>query len=282
MKPKLSVCMVTYNHEKYIKQAIESVLMQKTDFDYEVVIGEDCSTDNTRKILSQYQMRYSNRIKVINNNKNAGPAKNFIRTINSCKGKYIAYLEGDDYWTDPYKLQKQVDLLDSNPAYSMCFHTTQAFHEANHKKAYFIPSQNRKKREYVVEDILAYNFIASCSVMYRNDFFEKLPTWFDMLKIGDWPLHILYAMHGSIGYTDEVMAKYRIHDCSNFSSKTLIHNFLAIINTLKQLNHFLKYKYNNIVHNVISENYYLLYKEYLKIHDENNAENALQEYLRYK
>lgn len=274
--------MVTYNHEKYIKQAIESVLMQKTNFDYELVIGEDCSEDNTRKVLSRHLARFPTRIRVFFNNKNLGPGKNFIRTFNTCKGTYIALLEGDDYWTNTNKLQKQVDLLDSNPAYSMCFHTTQAFYEANPKKAYLIPSQDRKKRHYVVEDILQYNFIASCSAIYRNGLVKKLPSWFNMLEVGDWPLHILFAMHGVIGYIDEVMAKYRIHDSSNFSSKTKIHNFLAIIKTQQRLNRYLNYKYNDIVHNVIRENYYLLYKEYLKIHDEYNAENARQEYLRYK
>ena len=143
MGPKVSVCLVTYNHEKFIKQAIESVFMQKTDFDYEVVIGEDYSTDNTRKILSQYQMRYPHRIKAIFNNKNVGPVENFIRTLSTCKGKYIAYLEGDDYWTDAYKLQKQVDFLDKHPDYSLCFHSVEAFHQDQPDQTYLIPSKTK-------------------------------------------------------------------------------------------------------------------------------------------
>jgi len=267
--------MVTYNHEKYIKQAIESVLTQKTKFDYELIIGEDYSTDDTRRILSQYQIRNPNRIRIIFNNKNLGPAENFVRTFNACKGTYIALLEGDDYWINSSKLQKQVDLLDSNLRYSMCFHTAQAFYEINPKKKYFIPSQNRESGEYFVEDILAYNFIASCSAMYRNIYFKKLPDWFKLFAIGDWPLHTLYAMHGSIGYIDEVMAKYRIHSDSRYSSRTRIANYLDIIKTQKRLDRCLRYKYHKIIHKVICENCYLLYQEYVKINDYTTAEKVL-------
>ncbi|MDF1549683.1 MAG: glycosyltransferase, partial [Bacteroidales bacterium] len=119
---KLSVCMITYNHEKYIGQAIEGVLMQKTNFDIELLIGEDFSNDNTRNICMGYKNKYPDKIKLLLREKNIGMMRNFIQTLNTCKGKYIALCDGDDYWTDPLKLQKQVDFLEANPEYALCYH----------------------------------------------------------------------------------------------------------------------------------------------------------------
>ena len=108
-KPLLSIASITYNHEQFIAQAIESWLMQKTSFEIEIIIGEDCSTDNTRAIIEKYRKLHPDLIKLIISESNVGMMPNFIRTLAACRGKYIALCEGDDYWTDPYKLQKQVD-----------------------------------------------------------------------------------------------------------------------------------------------------------------------------
>mgnify|MGYP001248218371 CR=1 FL=1 len=119
-QPLVSVHMITYNHEKYIAQAIEGVLMQKTNFLFELVIGEDCSTDSTRVICKEYADRYPNIIKLLPDaGKNLGMMENAIRTTMACTGKYIALCEGDDYWTDPYKLQKQVDFLEAHNDYGL-------------------------------------------------------------------------------------------------------------------------------------------------------------------
>jgi glycosyltransferase involved in cell wall biosynthesis len=118
--PKVSVCMMTYNHERFIAQAIESVLEQKTSFDLELVIGEDCSTDGTRKIVAEYARKYPEKIKAMFRETNLGMTANGIQTLRECRGRYIALLEGDDYWTDPLKLQKQVDFLDVHPTCTAC------------------------------------------------------------------------------------------------------------------------------------------------------------------
>lgn len=124
MAPKLSVLFITYNHEPYLAQSLDAVLSQKTDFDFEVVVGEDCSTDNTRAILTEYQKRYPDKIRLLFREKNFGrPTQNVYETGMECKGDYIAFLEGDDYWTDDTKLQKQVDFLEHNPGYMGCTHT---------------------------------------------------------------------------------------------------------------------------------------------------------------
>ena len=119
----LSVWMITYNHENYLSQALDSVLMQQTTFPIEIIIGEDCSTDKTREILKEYEQNYPEIIHAIYHDVNVGARRNAYEfTLNQCKGKYIACLEGDDYWTDPLKLQKQVDFLETNPEYSICGH----------------------------------------------------------------------------------------------------------------------------------------------------------------
>src|SRR6266702_1500393 len=124
-KMKLSVLMITYNHEKYIAQALDSVLMQEVDSNYEIVIGEDCSTDNTRKIVLDYQRKYPNKIRALLPDKNLGMLWNFVATYEACQGKYVAILEGDDYWSSPVKLQKQVDFLDKNTGCVVCCHAAQ-------------------------------------------------------------------------------------------------------------------------------------------------------------
>jgi len=117
----VSICIITYNHESFIAQAIESVLAQETNFPFEIVIGEDCSTDSTRNICKDHETKNSEKISLLLSNKNLGMVSNLIRTLQTCRGKYVAILEGDDYWTDKYKLQKQVELLEENRKYTICF-----------------------------------------------------------------------------------------------------------------------------------------------------------------
>jgi glycosyltransferase involved in cell wall biosynthesis len=119
--PDISIAMLAYNHENFIVDALESVLMQKTSYTYKIIIAEDCSTDRTREILLDYQRRYPNKIKLILQNKNVGAYKNNINLLTNLEGKYIAALEGDDYWTDDNKLQKQADFLEANKDYSICW-----------------------------------------------------------------------------------------------------------------------------------------------------------------
>src|ERR1700676_449892 len=116
---KLSVMMITYNHERYIAQAIESILAQKVNFDYELVIGEDCSTDGTRAVILDFHRRYPSRIVPLLRERNLGGPRNFLGTLAACRGKYLALLEGDDYWICTDKLQRQVDFLEANPAWAI-------------------------------------------------------------------------------------------------------------------------------------------------------------------
>ena len=181
MTPQItvSVAITTYNHEKYIAQCIESALMQKSDFKYEIIIGEDCSTDNTRKICREYKKRYPEIIRLIEHKENVGLRKNNYSVWSSAKGKYIAYLEGDDFWTNENKLQIQVDFLEQNPEFMGSGHQTFLYFENN-------PAKNRLFSR--LDDLTEINFtqnieswlFATCSFVFRN-FFTTPPIFINNL-----------------------------------------------------------------------------------------------------
>jgi glycosyltransferase involved in cell wall biosynthesis len=123
-KPLVSVHLLTYNHAQFIRQSIESVVAQETTFPFEIIIGDDHSTDGTSAIVDEYAVKYPDLIKVVRGKKNGGPQPNSIRILENCSGKYMAALEGDDYWIDPYKLQKQADFMEANPEFAICFTNT--------------------------------------------------------------------------------------------------------------------------------------------------------------
>src|ERR1700690_3713915 len=159
--PKVSVAMVTYNHEKYIAQAIESVLMQVANFPVELVIGEDCSTDDTRRLVKQYADQHRNLIRVLLPESNLGAHKNYAAVLSACLGEYIAYLEGDDYWTDATKLVRQVEMMDANPAMSFCFHRVIEFDESQGKECGVVPVDDVSNFKDPVEELIRKNFIYS-------------------------------------------------------------------------------------------------------------------------
>lgn len=207
---KLSVVMITYNHERYIRQALDSVLMQDVDFDYEIVVGEDCSTDCTRTTLLEYSERYPGKLRVLLREKNIGAIPNFFSTIETCHSQYIALLEGDDYWTDPRKLRTQVDFLEANPDFAVCFHNALGRFEGGGKPDFhYVRADQMETME--LEDLLQENVIPTCSAVFRGGLVRPFPTWVYGLKMGDYPLHILNAQYGKIAYLNETMSVYRIH-----------------------------------------------------------------------
>lgn len=245
MIPKVSILMVAYNQERFIAQAIQSVLDQITDFPFKLIIGEDCSQDRTYEICREFQRKHQDKIQLNHRSSNLGMIKNFLTTYNECNGRYIAVLEGDDYWNDPNKLQKQVDFLDTHEDYSLVFCSTQTVFENEQKKGPIIPPERRNK--YTFEELLETNFIATCSVMYRNGLIGELPSWLFTLALLDWPLHILHAQKGHIGYLDQQMACYRIHPNSNFSSRKITKNYQDILKFYSVLNNYQKGKYSSFI-----------------------------------
>jgi predicted O-linked N-acetylglucosamine transferase (SPINDLY family)/glycosyltransferase involved in cell wall biosynthesis len=248
---KVSVHMVTYNHEKFIAQAIESILMQKVDFEYEIVIGEDCSTDNTRQIVIDYQKKYPNIIRLLLPVSNIGAHANAISTYKACNGQYIALLEGDDYWLSPDKLQKQVNFLDGNSDFAICFTNALIFREDNHANStIFLQGQAQVS---TIENLLTSNFISTPSVMYRNKLIREFPAWFTEQSMGDWTSYILLAEHGKIGYIDEVMSAYRVHAGGTWSSKRREHQLTETIKMLQSVRKYFAGKNKSEYQNILSD-----------------------------
>lgn len=203
-RPVISVCMITYNQEEYIAQAIEGVLMQKTNFPIELIIGEDCSTDQTRAICLEYQQKYPHIIRLLNREHNLGMIQNFALTLRACRGKYIALCEGDDYWIDCYKLQKQVDFLESNENYVLIFHQADILMPNGETWNYNIP----KNHENLIDLVTHGNYIQTASVVFRN-ILSSFPSEFYLSPAGDYFLYILLAENGKIKYFDDKMSVYR-------------------------------------------------------------------------
>ena len=214
----ISICLIVYNQEEFIAQAIESVLAQQVSIPYEIVIGEDHSTDNTRTILDKYAQNHPDKIRLLERATNLGMHRNFAETLRACRGDYIAVLEGDDYWVDTHKLARQAALLDANPELSACF-TRTGFHvNDDPTPQHYIPGRSGKP-QYETSDLIAKNYIATCSMMFRNVVkqidFERLQS----LAMIDWPLWLLISQFGPIGYIDDLMAAYRYHDSGVWSGR---------------------------------------------------------------
>ncbi len=257
---KVSVGIVTYNHEPFIAEALDGALMQRTDFDYEIVVGEDCSTDATRDILIDYRERYPHKIRLLLNERNTGARKNGEQAMRACKGEYIAFLEGDDYWTSPDKLQKQVDFLDSHPGCPLCFHNASTMYEdGRNGPLLYRPHQ---KAFSSVEDLLLDNFIPTCSVMLRKEVYGEHPDWVEPLKMGDWPSYILIALRGEIGYIDETMAVYRVHRGGVWSMKGWEEHEKAIIELYEALGAHLEPAYGRMIDRILRRRFLTLSDRY--------------------
>lgn len=210
MKPLVSVWIITYNHEKYIAEALESVVMQKTSFDFEIVIGEDCSTDRTRSIIEEYQQKYPNLIVPVYHEINVGAMRNAYEfTLPLCKGQYIACLEGDDYWTDPLKLQKQVDFLEANEEYVMIFTNSIVKVEVGDSDTNFDRGLENinKSRSFSNVEIFNNWIVPTASVLFRNnaldDFYYKNIIKNNKFIYGDIVLFLyLYSKGKIFGLTD--------------------------------------------------------------------------------
>ncbi len=240
----LSVCLITYNHEKFVAQAIESILKQNTSFNWELVIADDCSTDQTRNILKEYQQKYPEKIHLILQEKNVGPAENFIRLITFPKSKYIAYLEGDDYWIDENKLQKQVDFLEANPDYGI--HSSGAKLIKDDILTEESIGYGKESKAFEITDFYRNNNLVSCTIMFRN-VLNEFPSFYKKIAFGDWFLYIL-LMHKTGGKSyrlNENLSAYRIHNTSAMASlndETFFSKHFTLVIAIKK---YLKLKSDN-------------------------------------
>ena len=211
----LSICCITYNHAAYIAGALDSFLMQETDFEFEILIGEDASTDGTKAIIEAYVARYPGRITLIAHEKNVGAVKNQLSVFSAAKGKYIATCDGDDFWTDPQKLQKQVGFLEANPGYVICCHHSIVINE---KEETVYLKEPRVAMEFDYHDVLLgkREETRMCSLVIRNIPVVKAigeQTWYFQTYGSDTllKLYTLLRTEQKIYVMPDVMACYRLH-----------------------------------------------------------------------
>ena len=246
---KASVYLITYNHEKFIARAIESIVTQKVNFDFEVVIGEDCSKDTTRAICEEYAKKYPLLINLLPSDKNYGPMENAIRILNACTGKYIALCEGDDYWTDTNKLQKQVDFLDANADFSMCFSAVDIVDEMANDwpDDRFFPKLD--KDIFSMEDFIlsGMNIIPTPTLVFRRTDLLPLPHFFRTALAGDLMMQQLLADKGRAKYFPEKMAVYRNHSGGlSKSEESLRRGNEDLLKVFAQMNAYFNFRYNAI------------------------------------
>jgi glycosyltransferase involved in cell wall biosynthesis len=214
-KPLLSIVTVAYNHGKYIARTLDGFIMQKTDFPFQVIVGDDASTDNTADIIREYADKYPDIVKPVLRPKNIGGTSNSLDLYSRAHTKYVAICDGDDYWTDPLKLQKQVDFLEAHPDYSICSHRVIQKFEYGAQPDIFIPkaSMLRKYEDCAFKKLLRGNYIHSSSIVYRWQFADSkgkdvFPR--DIIP-GDWFLLLLHAHVGKIHMIPDVMSVYLVH-----------------------------------------------------------------------
>jgi glycosyltransferase involved in cell wall biosynthesis len=240
----LSVRLMVFNHESYIREAMEGILKQKTTFPIEVVVGDDFSNDNSLAIIKEYQSTENIHFKILErkigdnywqNRQKLGRLHNFYNIIENCTGKYIALLDGDDFWTDPLKLQKQVDFLEANTDFSICFHNMKIVNESNPSTLEFTNSINQESVFSILDLASKGNFMFTASVVFKKPK-DGFPNWLTNLPIGDYAMHLFNAQFGKIKFLDELMGVYRIHETGiwgSFSKEKLYDRWIPMLEQLQ-------------------------------------------------
>jgi glycosyltransferase involved in cell wall biosynthesis len=242
--PRISVFMIAYNHEHFIAQAIEGILMQKVTFPFELVIGEDCSADGTRAVAQRYAGKFPGIIRLLPSEKNLGMQANTHRTLLACRGEFLAFCEGDDFWTDPYKLATQIDFMERNPGCSICFHNYNILiqRESEWRSEYpFYTDEglSRNNESHALKPpavqhpsmLMSSGALLLHTCMVRNLFRNGLPSYSMDIVCLDWIMNILASRGGDIRYIDKVMGTYRWHPGGIWSAASRKNRHDALLKT---------------------------------------------------
>ncbi len=259
--PKLSILVPTFNHGKFIDQMLKGALMQKTKFDFDIIIGDDASTDDNALIINHYAQRYPNKVKAFLHPKNLGPSeprelggKNNVGFLfNQAKSEYIGLCEGDDYWTDSLKLQKQVDFLDNNLDYSLCHHQMEVVYEDNSPSHLF--NAGNQIDTSIISDLLMDKtwFLGTASTVFRNVFTNGMPDWWWKTASGDLGIFMEVARYGKIKYLSETMGAYRKHRGGMTNIHTPQNRFFLQnrMEMFQNLDKYLGFQYTKIIEETV-------------------------------
>jgi glycosyltransferase involved in cell wall biosynthesis len=256
----VSIIMLTYNHEKFIGDAINGVLIQKTTFPFELIVANDHSKDSTETVIEDFRSKNPGVIKGYNNSKNLGPRYNFIKAYHAATGKYIAMCEGDDYWTDPAKLQKQVDFLENNMDHILCFHDIEIVAEDGKAMENNILAE-KDKRNYDVNEMLGI-YVPTPAIMYRKAI-RRLPSYFKKTDNGDTMILAMLTPFGKAKFLPDISRSFvRKHVGGIWTSKS----------RLERLKNTLQIRYL-IFKNMVPSLKPVMYKEYVEIFDSASLES---------
>jgi glycosyltransferase involved in cell wall biosynthesis len=225
----ISICMITYNHEAFISEAIQSLLDQKTNHEFNIVIGDDFSTDDTYLICQKFKSEYPEKIILLDSTQNLGMMPNFVRTLKSCNHNYIAICDGDDYWTDSNKLDQQLQILEKQPEISLSCHNTTIIEGENEIDFCSNRIKDAQKDQIISTDQILGSDIRlfhTASLFFRKSVIDDLPEWFETCINGDFPLMVLCAMEGDVHYSASNSAIYRIHG-SNVTNRAFTKKYLS-------------------------------------------------------
>ncbi|MCK9499266.1 MAG: glycosyltransferase [Bacteroidales bacterium] len=288
--PLVSIDCITYNHEDYIRDAIEGFLMQKTTFPVEILIHDDASTDKTAKIVHEYETKYPELIKPIYQTENQySKKKGIIGKLQRgrAKGKYIALCEGDDYWTNPLKLQEQVDFMEKNPGCTLCFHGFQEV-DAVTGDIISIKRNDNHSRYFEMTELIVGggDFIGTQTMLLSRNVIKDLPHFFEIAPSGDYPLVLIAKAMGNAYYINEDMACYRINNTnsamgrvyqSDFEEK--FSRFAKTAIMLHNFNEYTSYKYNRTIKRQASN---IVFKKFRRYRLESNFIERIKILFKWK
>lgn len=262
----VSVIVPTYNHEAFIEQCLQSILAQKTNFRIEILVGDDCSTDHTREKIIDISDKNPGKFKLLLHEKNLGPKEypgrnNAISLKLAAEGKYVAYCEGDDYWIDEYKLQKQVDFMEANPDVSLCFGSAYGLRQDGSR--YVMYPSDKKMIRFTVQDMVSYNHVITLTVMHRNGLYAKNHGREYMISpLGDWVFWTYMALSGDIVFMNEMFACYLEHGGGVYSGISAIHRIDKTIQSRLLLNDLTGGIYKERIYKDIYKDLFDSYRKY--------------------
>ena len=244
-RPKVSILLLTYNHEKYLPQAFAGIFEQNVNFKFEVHVALDLSPDRSRELIERFQNDYPGQVFLHASPVHLGGQKNVIQGYRNLTGQYVTLLDGDDYWCDPNKLQSQVDFLDGHPEYVGVAHNTLLLHEGQPEKplAKMVPDSCKKVHE-ITDLITADSYFHVSSLLWRNVFQGELPNpCYHKRHSGDWLISILYAQYGKIEYDPRAMSVYRINPGGVWSRQTDLKRSMDNVDAMAYFHSVLNYRY---------------------------------------